>query len=81
MEEIQAYVDARVFNVENLVREIGPLKKVQQVGNHPPQFMTFVKDANKVSVSLRRFLSRAVRERYGFTGNPIRWVFKHKGNR
>jgi GTP-binding protein len=76
--EIQEYIDQRVFNVEHLVRETGPLKKIHQVGNRPPQFLAYVKDANKASESLRRFLSRAVRERFGFRGNPIRWIFKHR---
>jgi GTP-binding protein len=60
---------------------LGDLRQVHQVGNRPPQFIAFVKDANKVPESLRRYLKRVVRERYGFRGNPIRWVFKHRGER
>ena len=59
----------------------GPMKKAHQVGNRPPQFMVFVKDANKIPEAMRRYLSRTVRERYGFRGNPIRWVFKHRADR
>lgn len=60
---------------------IGEFRQVHQVGNRPPQFMAFVRDANKVPEALRRYLKRQVREKYGFRGNPIRWVFKHKGDR
>jgi GTP-binding protein len=60
---------------------IGDFRKIHQVGNRPPQFLAFVRNANKVPESLRRYLKRTVREKYGFRGNPIRWTFKHNGER
>ncbi|MGZ3694968.1 MAG: ribosome biogenesis GTPase Der [Bdellovibrionota bacterium] len=61
--------------------KIGDFRQIHQVGNRPPQFIAFVKDANKVPEALRRYLKRMVREKYGFRGNPIRWTFKHRGDR
>lgn len=62
----------------NWISHIGEFRRAHQVGNRPPQFLVFVKDANKVPEALRRYLKRTIRERYGFRGNPIRWVFRHK---
>lgn len=60
------------------VEHLGDFRQIHQVGHRPPQFLAFVKDANKVPEALRRYLKRAIRERYGFRGNPIRWVFRHR---
>jgi GTP-binding protein len=55
---------------------VGSLRRPHQVGNRPPQFMVYVKAPDKVPESFRRYLSRLMRERYGYRGHPIRWVFK-----
>lgn len=62
----------------NWVNELGDFRKVHQVGHRPPQFLANVRDANKVPEAFRRFLKRTMREKFGFRGNPIRWVFRHK---
>ena len=65
----------------NWVDGLGNFRQIHQVGHRPPQFLAFVRDANEIPEALRRYLKRTMRERYGFRGNPIRWVFKHRGER
>ncbi len=77
-EEIDELVQSALITGPNMVNDVGELKQVHQVGNRPPQFLAFVRDANKVPEALRRYLSRIVRGRYGYRGNPIRWTFKHR---
>lgn len=61
-----------------MVNNVGSLRRPHQVGTRPPQFMVYVAQPQKVPDAFRRYLSRLVRERYGYRGNPIRWVFKKK---
>ncbi len=48
---------------------------VHQSGRNPPTFVAHVSDPKKVHFSLSRHLVRALRERYGFSGSPIRFHF------
>jgi GTP-binding protein len=48
---------------------------VHQSGRNPPTFVAHVSDPKKVHFSLSRHLVRAIRERYGFSGSPIRFHF------
>ncbi|MBU6374374.1 MAG: ribosome biogenesis GTPase Der [Bdellovibrionales bacterium] len=48
---------------------------VHQSGRNPPTFVAHVSDPKKIHFSLSRHLVRALRERYGFTGSPIRFHF------
>lgn len=77
-EEINDLVQGALVAGPNMINDVGELKQIHQVGNRPPQFLAFVRDANKVPEALRRYLSRVVRGRYGYRGNPIRWTFKHR---
>jgi len=77
-EELKEVVDEALAVGPNWVEDLGSFRKLQQVGHRPPQFIAHVRDANKVPDALRRYLMRSVRERFGFRGNPIRWVFRHK---
>ena len=77
--ELRNIVKAAVASGPRIVDEIGTLKQAHQVGHRPPQFLVFVKDPNKIPESFRRYLVRSVRARYGFRGNPIRWVFRRRG--
>jgi GTP-binding protein len=65
----------------NWTEGLGDFRRAHQVGHRPPQFLVYVRDANEIPEALRRYLKRTVRERWGFRGNPIRWVFKHNGQR
>jgi GTP-binding protein len=76
-EELKEVV-AEAFAVgPNWIDHLGDFRQIHQVGHRPPQFIAFVKDANSVPEALRRYLKRAMRERYGFRGHPVRWVFRH----
>ncbi len=77
-EEISEVVQQAMDVGPQWVGEIGELRRIHQVGQRPPQFLAFVRDANKIPEAFRRYLSRTVRERWGYRGNPIRWVFKHR---
>jgi GTP-binding protein len=46
-----------------------------QSGRHPPTFVCHVSDPDKVHFSLKRHLVNAMRERWGFMGNPVRLLF------
>ncbi len=76
--ELKELVEEAFAVGPNWVEDLGDFRNLHQVGHRPPQFLANVRDANKVPEALRRYLKRAVRERFGYRGNPIRWVFKHK---
>jgi GTPase len=76
-QELKEVVDEAFAVGPNWIEGLGEFRQLHQVGHRPPQFLAFVLDANKVPEALRRYLKRAIRERFGFRGNPIRWVFRH----
>jgi GTP-binding protein len=46
----------------------------------PPTFVCSVNNPALVTDSYKRYLMRSLRERYPFTGTPMRWIFRsHKG--
>jgi GTP-binding protein len=47
-----------------------------QTGASPPTFVFFVNDPRLVHFSYRRYLENKLRESFGFTGSPLRLVFK-----
>lgn len=77
-EEIKEVVDEAFAVGPTWVEDLGNFRNLQQVGHRPPQFLAQVRDPSKVPEALRRYLRRSMRERFGFRGNPIRWVFRHK---
>ncbi len=50
-----------------------------QADVNPPTFVFFVNDAKLVHFSYRRYLENRLRRSFGFTGTPIRLVFKARG--
>jgi GTP-binding protein len=50
------------------------LKYATQAASETPTFVLFVNDEKLLTVSYRRYLQNRLRERFGFTGNPIRIV-------
>jgi GTPase len=76
--ELQELIDNAIASGPRIAESIGELRRVHQVGNRPPQFLAYVKDNRAIPESYRRFLVRVVREKYGFRGNPIRWIFRRK---
>lgn len=77
-EELKEVLEEAFAVGPNWIEHIGEFRRAHQVGHRPPQFLVFVRDANKVPEALRRYLKRTIRERFGFRGNPIRWVFRHR---
>lgn len=50
-----------------------------QVSVRPPKFVIFVNKKKLVHFSYERYLENQIRENFGFTGTPIRFEFKEKG--
>ncbi|MBA7622513.1 GTPase Der [subsurface metagenome] len=46
---------------------------------NPPTFVFFVSDAKLVHFSYHRYLESRLRQAFGFTGTPLRLVFKTRG--
>lgn len=60
----------------------GKLLKVlyaTQVGVCPPEIVFFVNDPKLVHFSFQRFLENRLREVFGFSGTPIKFTFKSRG--
>lgn len=55
------------------------VKYATQAEVNPPTFVVFVNDA-RVHFSYRRFLENRLRDAFGFSGTPIRLVFKAGGS-
>jgi GTPase len=50
-----------------------------QIGVAPPTFLFFVNDAKLVHFSYERYLQNQLREKYHFTGSPLRLRFTNRG--
>jgi GTP-binding protein len=50
-----------------------------QAEANPPTFVFFTNDARLVHFSYRRFLENRLRQAFGFTGTPLRFIFKTRG--
>jgi GTP-binding protein len=46
---------------------------------NPPTFVFFANDASLIHFSYRRYLENKLRQAFGFTGTPLRLIFKTKG--
>jgi len=46
---------------------------------NPPTFVFFVNDARLVHFSYQRYLENKLRQAFGFTGTPLRLIFKTRG--
>ena len=54
---------------------------ITQASVKPPTFVTFANDASGLPANYHRYLENALRERFGFTGTPIRIVVRQKRGR
>ncbi len=52
-----------------------------QVGVCPPEIVFFVNDPKLVHFSFERFLENRLREIFGFSGTPIKFTFKSRGDK
>jgi small GTP-binding protein domain len=46
---------------------------------NPPTFIFFVNDAKLIHFSYQRYLENKLRQSFGFTGTPLRLIFKTRG--
>lgn len=56
------------------------IKYITQVSTNPPTFVLFVNDAKYINFSYRRYLENRFRERVDFSGTPIKFIIKGKGD-
>ena len=56
------------------------IKYITQVATNPPTFVLFVNDAKYINFSYRRYLENRFRERVDFSGTPIKFIIKGKGD-
>jgi GTP-binding protein len=56
----------------------GKIYFLSQVAASPPTFVFFMNHPQAVTESYQRFLLRRLRERYGFAGVPIRFLFRQR---
>ena len=70
---------------ENLPKLVGNarlhLLYASEVSVNPPTFVFFVNNPKLIHFSYRRYLENRLRKEFGFTGTPIRFVFKARGER
>ena len=50
-----------------------------QAETNPPTFVFFANDAKLIHFSYRRYLENKLRQAFGFTGTPLRLIFKTRG--
>ncbi len=55
------------------------IRYATQAEVRPPTFVLFANDASLLHFSYRRYLEKAIRERFGFEGTAIRLVFRSRG--
>ena len=57
------------------------IRYVTQSTTRPPTFILFANVPQGIPPSYRRFLTRCLREHYGFAGTPIRLLFRKGSGR
>lgn len=56
------------------------IKYITQASTNPPTFVLFVNDPKYINFAYRRYLENRFRERIDFSGTPIKFVIKGKGD-
>lgn len=56
------------------------IKYITQASTNPPTFLLFVNDPKYINFAYRRYLENRFRERIDFSGTPIKFVIKGKGD-
>ena len=52
-----------------------------QVKSKPPTFVLFVNNQDLIKDSYKKYLTKKLRENFGFFGSPIRISFRQKGEK
>ena len=55
------------------------VRYITQASTNPPTFVLFVNNAKLINFSYKRYLENRFRERIDFSGTPVRFVIKGKG--
>jgi len=70
---------AAVHNLPRIGTKQLKILYATQAEVNPPTFVFFVNDANLIHFSYRRYLENRLRQSFGFTGTPLRLIFKTRG--
>lgn len=72
--------------VKEIARKHKPLKAkgvyhpyifgIKQIGTEPPRFMIYIKEKTSIHNSYLKFLSKKIREHFGFPGTPLKMEVK-----
>lgn len=78
--------------VNNVVQQAAASHNLPRIGNkrlkilyatqadvNPPTFVFFINDKNLIHFSYQRYLENKLRQTFGFTGTPLKMVFKTRG--
>lgn len=80
-QEISTHALTECVRRENQVHNPKGVKffYAHQAARHPPAFVFYVNNPDKVVETLRRHLVNSIRKKWGFAGTPIRSVFRKTG--
>ncbi len=76
--DLNRLVQKCIHSGPNISQNVGKIYFAHQLGGNSPTFCAHVRNPTQVPKTYQRYLERATRERYGFRGYPIRWVFRGK---
>lgn len=78
--DLQQTLDEALQNYQNPLYKGRTIKisGIEQVKSKPPTFKLIVSDRRGVHFSYRRYLENKLREKFDFTGTPVRFVMKTK---
>jgi len=70
---------AAVHNLPRKGKKQLKLFYATQAEVNPPTFVFFVNDSKLIHFSYQRYLENTLRQAFGFTGTPLRMIFKSRG--
>ena len=70
---------AAVHNLPRKGKKQLKLFYATQAEVNPPTFVFFVNDAKLIHFSYQRYLENKLRQSFGFTGTPLRLIFRTRG--
>ena len=79
--ELNRILQKSFHSAPSISQNSAKLYFAHQVFCPTPTFCAYVKEPKAIPDTYKRYLVRSMRESFGFSGNPIRWIFKEKQKR
>lgn len=79
--ELNRVLQKSFSNAPSISQSSAKLYFAHQISSSTPTFCAYVKRPKSVPDSYKRYLVRNIRESFGFSGSPIRWIFKEKSSK